>query len=83
LNNLLAAGAIVNSALYLTGVFVAAAMYGHKTAVVLAIAAAGVTFVSYSAQVLTPERRGLCAGLSIGSSAIGLIAGLALLVGMI
>lgn len=52
----LAIGIYVNSALFLSGVFVAGLVTGRETAWKLALVAAGLTYVSYLVQVAEIER---------------------------
>lgn len=72
-------GLIANSALYLGSVFVAALVDHNIIATHLAIAAMGVTYLSYFVQTVTPSRVGAIG--SVGMSvALGAAAGIALLV---
>lgn len=83
------AGALINSALYLTLVFAAAAMYGKRLVMVLAMLSAGVTFLGYVGQIaslgdasagvkLVAQR--LVSGLVLASIVIAAAAGLLLAV---
>ena len=76
------AGALINSALYLAAVFVAALMTGHRFAWQCAIIAMGVTYLSHVAQ-FTVAQLGLVTRLAnwlvIASMLLGALAGLALL----
>lgn len=76
-------GVLLNSALYLFCAFVAGIYYGNGSAWKLALAAMGVTYLCYDAQLMT-----LCQGIrlrvlipafTIVSMLLGLAAGLALL----
>lgn len=75
-------GALINSALYLTCVFVAGVVTGHRLAWQCAVAAMGVTYLSHVAQ-FTVAQLGLVTPLGTWlvfvSMGLGLIAGLALL----
>jgi uncharacterized protein (DUF486 family) len=80
----IAIGILLNSALYLTAVFVAGIAMANRGAVLFAIASFGVTYLSYMAQLIhTPfgmrfdyVLQGTLVGVSI---ALGLVAGLLLL----
>lgn len=81
---ILAAGLMINSALYLFSVFAAGIFWGNKLAVWLSIAAMGVTYLSYALQLTarTPAPaapRSFRAGLVLASVALGVLAGLALI----
>lgn len=52
---LIAWGAIINSALYLVGLFSAGAILGVKWAAVLAIASAGATYLAYCVRLDWPQ----------------------------
>lgn len=71
------AGAMLNSALYLTAVFVASIVSAHPVAMVLSIVAFGVTYLSYFAQALLWVDLGRA--LVLLSIVVGLMAGLNLL----
>jgi hypothetical protein len=74
---LLVIGLYINSALYLTGVYWAGLIYHNNFAWKMALAAAGLSYVGYLAQV-TQIPRALC-GIVVGISAIvGAAAGLSL-----
>lgn len=74
-------GAMLNSALYLTAVFVAGLTTGNRHAALFAIAALGVTYLSYLAQLFTLWPRFLTADrLVFVSIALGGAAGLSLLI---
>ena len=51
---IIAAGAILNSALYFIGLFVAGLALGKPTAVILALCGVGGCYFSYMAQALFP-----------------------------
>ncbi len=68
---MLAVGAIVNSALYLCGVLAVALIFDQKIAMLLAIVAMGLTFLSYSGQFRYGWR-----GFSKAVSALSIIAGI-------
>lgn len=73
-------GAIVNSAIYLVAVFYAGLTYGHPYAWKFAIAAMGVTYLSYLVQI--PGREAaptIAAILVVASILLGAAAGIALL----
>lgn len=72
-------GALVNSALYLTCVFVAGLVTGHPLAWKLALIAIGVTYVSHYLQLIPSISRDVCTGAVVASMAIGIAAGLDLL----
>ena len=74
-------GILINSALYLVAVFYAGLWTQNPWAWKGAIATLGVTYLSYFVQVAWSKRRsiaGALVGLSIG---LGVLAGLALLIG--
>lgn len=76
----IAVGAIVNSALYLTFVAVAGLIWGDTLATVLAIAAMGITFLSYSTALIFGATRWKNL-VAVASWLVGIAAGSALLVG--
>lgn len=78
--SVMAAGVLINSALYLNGVFVAGLVEGNLWAWKLALAAFGVTYLSYLAQFIR-EGSILAVGAVWLSIALGAAAGLALLIG--
>lgn len=71
-------GAMLNSALYLTGVFALGLVGNSVWPCRLAIATAGVTYLSYLAQVVGPDSRATSDVLTFLSIALGLAAGLTL-----
>ena len=73
-------GALLNSALYLSFVAWVGIMTGHHRAVYLAIAAMGVTYLGYVAQISLPESQKVYAPVIGISIALGLAAGVSLLV---
>ncbi|HXI78302.1 MAG TPA: hypothetical protein VNH21_14260 [Steroidobacteraceae bacterium] len=77
----MAIGALLNSALYLSGCLIAGLVVGNGFAWRLALAAMGMTYVSYLAQfVLTaPEPSNLASGLVWFSIILGAVAGTSLL----
>lgn len=77
---LAAFGGILNSALYLAAVFVAALIAHNRTASSLAIMAFGLTYLSYLGQSVIAPRRAMLTMLWL-SIAAGLAAGLVLLAG--
>ncbi len=80
MSNIVAAGFLINSALYLAGVIAAGLVCGNRYAVVLAITSAGLAFLCYSAQAAS-SKRWLAVGLHIASDGAGVVAGLVLLWG--
>jgi hypothetical protein len=71
-------GLYINSALYLAGVFVLGLTLGHHAACKLALAAAGVSYLTYFAQIsMAPRWVGFA--LCVWSVVFGVGAGLALL----
>lgn len=78
LQRLCAYGALLNAALYMIGVFVVAYRADNKVALILVLATAGVSFLSYSVQMWAPESKTAIA-LSLISILVGLAAGIALL----
>lgn len=74
----LAIGAYLNGALYLIGIFVASLFVQHNFAWKLAVAAAGVSFLSYVAQVRAPPHADMFVrkALVACSNILGLGAGL-------
>lgn len=72
-------GIIVNSALYLGAVFVAALVAHNLRAEYLAIAAMGATYVSYFLQMLIGSHRQISLASVGGSIALGISAGVSLL----
>lgn len=78
--NIMAAGVLLNSALYLNGVFVAGLLQGNEWAWKLALVTFGVTYLSYVAQFVRDGSAVavILVWLSIG---IGITAGFALLFG--
>lgn len=88
-NEILARGVQINSALYLAGCFVAGLVTGNGWAWRFALAAAGVTYLSYLAQWEDARREAtsfatslwtISRGLVLLSIALGAAAGLRLLV---
>lgn len=71
-------GLLLNSALYLTGVFVAGMMTHDGAAWKLALVAAGVSYLSYSMQIYGAGRNA-CATVVVISVLAGAAAGLLLL----
>lgn len=71
------AGAVINSALYLFAVFVAAIVTAHPVAMKFSIAAFGVTYLSYIAQLTWSQH--LASSLVWVSIMLGIFAGLLLL----
>lgn len=80
MNPFVSIGVLLNSALYLTGCFVAGLWTGNSVAWRLALAGAGVTYVCYVIQPYPIPRPALIASL-VASIALGLFAGLALIGG--
>lgn len=78
----LAAGALINSALYLVSVAAVGVALGQTLAPILAIAAMGVTFLSYSWRLQFGATR-WTDGVSLASQAIGVLAGVILLIGVL
>lgn len=72
-------GLVVNSALYVLLVFIAATVHGVRVSADLAIATAGFTYLAYFAQ-LARARDAVNLALVTASIVLGLMAGLALLV---
>lgn len=73
-------GAQINSALYLLCAFVAGTVTGHPVAWKLALAAMGVTYLSYIAQLESHIPRAAASWIVVASVVLGAAAGLALLV---
>jgi len=71
-------GAQLNSAIYLAGCFIGGMYSWHPLAWKFAIAAAGVTYLSYLAQITGMPR--LANGVTVISIVLGATAGIALLV---
>lgn len=71
-------GLIMNSALYLGAVFVAALVDHNALAEHLALAAMGATYLSYFVQTITPSRAGAIGSVGL-SVLLGAAAGVALL----
>jgi hypothetical protein len=80
---LILVGAYISSALYLSGCFVAGIIYFHVgDAWKTALAAAGVSCIAYAAQLFTPALRWVATTSTGVSWALGMIAGLSLLLGV-
>ena len=71
-------GAVLNSALYIAGVLAAALCWGNRLAALLAVATAGITYLSYVIGV-SEARQDVKDGVVILSIGVGFIAGLALI----
>lgn len=84
--NLLGAGAIVNSALYLIGVFVLSMVTGHRFPAVLSVSAAGIAFMAYSTQMMVVFKQDAmpiwAVYLVFLSQIVGAAAGLSLIVAL-
>ena len=76
----LAAGAIVSANVYFVLVFVVALAASNHLAVYDDLAAVGVTYLSFAAQIMFPTRMLLGGLLVVGSIALGAAAGILLLV---
>lgn len=80
----LAAGALINSSLYVAGVFIASVIEGNQVAMMLALATAGLNFLSYTFQMsidpLSEDGRLVSIGLVAISIFLGIAAGFALIV---
>lgn len=74
----LAIGIYINSALYLSGVFVAGLIVRNQLAWKLALVTAGLSYLSYTVQVLKPEPRRDTANVLV-SAFTGAAAGLSLI----
>ena len=70
--------AALNSALYLTGCFIAGIITNDHIAWKLALAATGITFIAYATALNGHDRT--AGGASLASIALGVAAGVALLV---
>lgn len=79
MNPVLTAGLLVNSALYFSVVFVAALVGHHQVAMYADIAAIGITYLSYYAQLAFPEQRSIAFMAVFTSVALGAFAGVSLL----
>lgn len=79
----IAIGGILNSALYLAGVFVAALFAHNHIAECLALAAFGLTFLSYMVQALPTSDRLPAVLTSIASIVASVAAGASLALGFI
>ena len=71
------AGALLNSAIYLVGCFIAGLYTAHPWSWKLALAAMGVTYLSYIVQISTHR---LANAVTLVSIVIGLASGISLLV---
>ena len=80
MNPFAAIGGILNGALYLVCVFVAALVWQQHVTVLLAVAALGVTFLSYLAQVCGAKSSRLNIAIHLASIGLGIAAGLSLIV---
>jgi hypothetical protein len=81
----LAAGALINSALYVAGVFIFAILNHNQVAAVLAIATVGLNFLAYTVQIAMspqspPGARIIALALVAWSIVTGILAGFALIV---
>jgi len=74
-------GLVVNSALYLLMVFVAALVLGNRTAMYLSIVTAGICYLAYAAEMVPASQFTLRLLMAL-SIAAGACAGLALLFGI-
>lgn len=87
MNPFVSIGVLINSALYLTGCFVAGLATGNSVAWRLALATAGVTYLAYVVQEAASVQRSrptlghAALALVTASIALGLLAGLALIGG--
>ena len=79
LHLLIAVGVLLNSSLYLTGVFIAGLYTGNSLAWKMALVSFGVAYASYLAQFLVPEKNSLIGFLILLSILSGFVAGVSLI----
>lgn len=77
----LSVGLILNSALYLVCIFVAALVRGDRLAMYAAIVTMGICYLSYAAQIMVPDNKRINGSLFIASVVSGLAAGVYLVTG--